>query len=420
MIDNQQVGNTIAILRQRMGLSQQGLADLCSVTHQAVSKWENGQALPDMQTMLFLSKLFSVSMEDLLTGQVPAAEEKPREEKAPISPRQEPEASDAPQETDAPREAEEAEGPTWDVHQIMALAPFASRETIDRLIQARLDRGEEFVPGDILGLAPFASQAMVEKMLCDAIDQLDMGMAMGLAPFVSASFLEEIADQLPRSVLPALAPFLPAGKVDELLTSKPDKKKRRMQIDVHLKLGKKRIDKHWGDGAPPQGERMMMRIARKAVEDGNEEWLEEYGEELSEEELKTICLLAADRDLWGALEHLTEHADSETLAALADKALAAGQGDCAVEWAEHMDAPACGALLLKAAEREEWGVAQDLLEYADSASCRDFLELAAARQEWSAAEEALDHVKREDLRQVLENAVARSDWPLIRLISESM
>lgn len=42
MIDNITVGKTISMLRQNRGLTQQQLAAALSVSHQAVSKWENG------------------------------------------------------------------------------------------------------------------------------------------------------------------------------------------------------------------------------------------------------------------------------------------------------------------------------------------------------------------------------------------
>ena len=67
-IDTLKTGAAIAACRQQKNLSQQGLAGLMNVTHQAVSKWEKGQALPDTETLLALSKLFGVSMEALLTG----------------------------------------------------------------------------------------------------------------------------------------------------------------------------------------------------------------------------------------------------------------------------------------------------------------------------------------------------------------
>ena len=70
-IDTTKTGAAIAAYRQRMNLSQQGLAGLMNVTHQAVSKWEKGLALPDTETLLALSKLFGTTMEDLLTGVLP-------------------------------------------------------------------------------------------------------------------------------------------------------------------------------------------------------------------------------------------------------------------------------------------------------------------------------------------------------------
>ena len=50
MIDNRTVGRCIARLRVAKGMTQQGLAAALNVSHQAVSKWETGAALPDMQT----------------------------------------------------------------------------------------------------------------------------------------------------------------------------------------------------------------------------------------------------------------------------------------------------------------------------------------------------------------------------------
>ncbi len=70
MIDTRVVGRSIAFLRRRQRMTQQALAGAMNVSHQAVSKWENGVALPDIQTVLSMSRLFGVSMEALLTGTV--------------------------------------------------------------------------------------------------------------------------------------------------------------------------------------------------------------------------------------------------------------------------------------------------------------------------------------------------------------
>lgn len=57
-------------LRKTNGLSQEELADKLDVTRQAISKWESGQSLPDLQNVLSLSKLFTVSTDYLLKDDI--------------------------------------------------------------------------------------------------------------------------------------------------------------------------------------------------------------------------------------------------------------------------------------------------------------------------------------------------------------
>lgn len=53
-------------LRTKGGLSQDDLAEKVYVTRQAVSRWENGETLPNTETLKLLSKLFDVSINTLL------------------------------------------------------------------------------------------------------------------------------------------------------------------------------------------------------------------------------------------------------------------------------------------------------------------------------------------------------------------
>ena len=53
-------------LRTKMGLSQDELAEKVFVTRQAVSRWENGETTPNIETLKLLSKLFDVSINTLL------------------------------------------------------------------------------------------------------------------------------------------------------------------------------------------------------------------------------------------------------------------------------------------------------------------------------------------------------------------
>lgn len=524
MIDNQTVGKTIAALRQQANLSQQGLANLCSVTHQAVSKWENGQALPDMQTMLFLSKYFEVSMEDILMGNLPGPADIENVSMADAETceniQTEAEDKDALSAVDgeehgeamsAAGKQEEEKNPSMDWKQIAHLAPFASRGTIEQLVREKVEKGDVASWEQVFHLLPFCSRSMadylldkldtgaldwkyatrimvhasrerVEKIFEKFLDEMDVEKLRQIAPFVSGKFmadcLRKMEDVDSDKALRHLLPFLPREMVDELIQKKmgrrPEQKEKQMDWGELLSMAshldgetvRRRMEKilakegvqnldwglimafapygdeemlsrladrmhragqmkdlDWGlilglsaylneeiisrltkwmirekgvadldysmmngllshinedarealnramlpeeeeiskaeraamqnekfeiaDEPPfrpeewaepseeeilldmpidpakmPPKERILMRIARKAVEEGNEEWLEEHGEELTQDELEIILPRAAEKQMWGALEELWEHANDETLQFLIQSAV---------------------------------------------------------------------------------------------------
>ena len=53
-------------LRTKNGMSQEELAEKVFVTRQAVSRWENGETVPNTETLKLLSGLFGVSINTLL------------------------------------------------------------------------------------------------------------------------------------------------------------------------------------------------------------------------------------------------------------------------------------------------------------------------------------------------------------------
>lgn len=53
-------------LRTKQGLTQDELAEKVYVTRQAVSRWENGETVPNTETLKLLSKVFDVSINTLL------------------------------------------------------------------------------------------------------------------------------------------------------------------------------------------------------------------------------------------------------------------------------------------------------------------------------------------------------------------
>lgn len=61
------LGINIASYRKQQGLTQAGLAEKLNYSDKAVSKWERGESMPDVLTLLQLSELFGVKVDDLLS-----------------------------------------------------------------------------------------------------------------------------------------------------------------------------------------------------------------------------------------------------------------------------------------------------------------------------------------------------------------
>ena len=61
-----ELGNQIKQYRNRMGLSQEELADKVYVSRQTISNWETGRAAPDYDMLTLLAELLQVSASDLL------------------------------------------------------------------------------------------------------------------------------------------------------------------------------------------------------------------------------------------------------------------------------------------------------------------------------------------------------------------
>lgn len=59
------IGNKIKALRKQRGITQEQLAESIGISFQAVSKWENGIALPDITLAPALARYFGVSMDEL-------------------------------------------------------------------------------------------------------------------------------------------------------------------------------------------------------------------------------------------------------------------------------------------------------------------------------------------------------------------
>lgn len=60
----------LQLLRATRGISQEKLAEELGISRQLISKWEEGDEIPDMQDLMVLSDWFNVSLDELLRDRV--------------------------------------------------------------------------------------------------------------------------------------------------------------------------------------------------------------------------------------------------------------------------------------------------------------------------------------------------------------
>lgn len=80
-----EIGYFLLNKRKEKNLTQNELADLLNVSHQAVSRWERGENMPDVMKLVELSKLYGVSVDDILaqgeTEEIPVKQTSSNKEK---------------------------------------------------------------------------------------------------------------------------------------------------------------------------------------------------------------------------------------------------------------------------------------------------------------------------------------------------
>ena len=77
---NQNIGSFIAAHRKEKGWTQEELAEKLSVSNRSISRWENGNTLPDYTLMFELAEVLDVSVTELLTGQCRNASNHPADD----------------------------------------------------------------------------------------------------------------------------------------------------------------------------------------------------------------------------------------------------------------------------------------------------------------------------------------------------
>ena len=68
-MDQKQIGAFLKELRKQKGLTQEQLAEKFYVSNRSVSRWENGNNLPDLCTLVMLAEYYAVDIREILAGE---------------------------------------------------------------------------------------------------------------------------------------------------------------------------------------------------------------------------------------------------------------------------------------------------------------------------------------------------------------
>ncbi len=72
------IGNKIRTLRKNKNMTQEELAEVLLVSPQAVSKWENGQSVPDVELLPVIARYFGITMDEFFNYRLDALSYKER------------------------------------------------------------------------------------------------------------------------------------------------------------------------------------------------------------------------------------------------------------------------------------------------------------------------------------------------------
>ena len=63
-----EIGEKLKNSRMNAGMTQEQIAEQINVSRQTISNWENGKSLPDVISLIKISDLYQISLDDLLKG----------------------------------------------------------------------------------------------------------------------------------------------------------------------------------------------------------------------------------------------------------------------------------------------------------------------------------------------------------------
>ena len=365
MIDNIAVGQAIAKLRQAENMTQQTLAACLSVSHQAVSKWEKGAALPDVLTLLELSRMFGVTLEQLLSGDVDhriegrKAEEKPIELKLDYTDINE-KAAKAVEDAEFAAEPEEE---AIDLDKVIEMAPFMSRAALEEIAMKYTGKCS---PRQLAKLAPFLSKECLEKLVVNCESEVNWDTLRRLAPFLrketvdamtaAAAKGEKYTNELGRQLKHGIKKVYNIGDQIYHETIKPALKK--------VIVNEKHREEAKPAEAPAPANRVSAarsRIFERALSEDKFDWIGEHMEQLDDEALKAK-ITARALEL-GMHEWLNEHMEGYCDKNAIDNAILSGNWDYIAANIEFADDDALALIADTAAAEGKWDWLSRNLEF---------------------------------------------------------
>ena len=223
LFDMRKIGKRISELRRTKDITQTTLADMMGISFQAVSNWERGESMPDISKLGDLSRIFGVSIDEILcnpraakiVGEISAGE-KPDDMTA------EELAETAPIMT--PAQAQENIEENLDkitLAQLAELAPFVSSEALAVIAHKCVDNGCSVA--EIAAVAPFMEEDDLGRL---ALEKLGSGCTLSdlpaIAPFMDKDDLSKIAEKVCKNgcsakELVAVAPLWTRRRSERLL-----------------------------------------------------------------------------------------------------------------------------------------------------------------------------------------------------------
>ena len=213
-------------MRKERDLTQVELADKVNVSHQAVSKWERGESIPDIGTLVELSRIFDTSVDRILEGgekvrtRIGGVVEK-------LSINEPAAAAELINQGESNLEGfvaiapivkgslmekviSEVDGERFSLEHLIGLAPFLEKETIS--VAAGNMQLEKVTWKQIHSLAAFVEETLLQKLVANSESSPSIKDIISLAPFISSG-LEDLLnqtefDEVIWEHVKKLAPFL--------------------------------------------------------------------------------------------------------------------------------------------------------------------------------------------------------------------